>query len=99
MRKKRTHAQIGINATYLRGIDLTIAKKSDCAEVNALAFQWLRNRTTSCMPFLTTLRTYRTQVAGNLVCQHFLQPETEQVWRIATIRSRYHITSRTCCST
>src|SRR6185503_19593642 len=51
------------------------------------------------MPFLTGLRTYRTQVAGNLVCQHFLQAQTEQVWRIAAIRSGYHIASRTCCPT
>src|SRR5215470_15727224 len=51
------------------------------------------------MPFLTSLRTYRTQVARNLVCQHFLQTQSKQVWRIAAIRSRYHIASRTGCAT
>src|SRR5262245_61363585 len=48
------------------------------------------------MPFLTSLRTDRTQVASNLVCENFLQTQTEQVRRIAAIRSRYHISTRTC---
>src|SRR5215510_1617617 len=51
------------------------------------------------MPFLISLRTYCTQVAGNLVCEHFLQTQTEQVWRVAAIGSCYHIASRTCCPT
>jgi len=38
MGKERTHSQVGIDATHLRGVDLTIVENSDCAEVNAFAF-------------------------------------------------------------
>src|SRR5215212_4616505 len=98
MGKERTHTKIGINAAHLRGVDLPVVANSDCAEVDSLAFQYAGNGVTGGLPFLASLRTYRAQIAGNLVGKHFLQTQAKQVRRITAVRSCHHVTARTCRS-
>src|SRR5829696_9319135 len=96
MGKERTHTKIGINAAHLRSVDLPVVANSNCAEVDPLAFQCPGNRAMGGMPFLTGLRTYRTQIAGNLICKHFLQTQAKQVRRITAVGSCDHVTAGTC---
>src|SRR5215212_3284477 len=98
MCKERTHTQVGVDAAHLRGVDLPVVANSDCAEVDPLAFQYPGNGAMGGMPFLTSLRTYGTQIAGNLIGQHFLQTQAKQVRRIAAVGSCHHVTARTCRS-
>src|SRR5215208_4211833 len=98
MGKERTHTQVGVDAAHLRGVDLPVVPNRDCAEVDSLAFQYPGNGVMGGVPFLTSLRTYRTQIAGNLICQHFLQTQAKQVRRIAAVGSCHHVTAGTCRS-
>src|SRR6266550_8361231 len=43
------------------------------------------------IPFEDGLCTYRAQVRCNLVGQHLLETQAEEVWRIAAVRSRHHV--------
>src|SRR5678815_1816057 len=96
MGKERTHTQIGVDATHLRRVDLTVIANSNCAEVNTLAFQYPGNRALCDEPLVNSLRTYRTEIIGNFVCEHFLQTQAKQVRRVAAVGSCHDITPGTC---
>ena len=88
VREERPHAQVRIDADDARRVDRAVGTRDELAVVDALAGQCGFDGRIGVACGRQRLRAQVAQVARDLVGEHFLQAEAEEVRRIAAVGAR-----------
>ena len=88
VREERPHAQVRTHAPHAGCIDAPVAIGANHAVLHALALQRQRHSAARTLREVTRVLANGPQIARHLIRDHLLQPEPEQVRRIAAVGTR-----------
>ena len=91
MVEERPHAQVRVDALHLGRVDAAIGGGGDAAVEDPLAEEVARDGAVALVGLRDRLRADRAQLGRDLVGQHLLQAEAEQVRSVTAVGPRGHV--------
>ena len=98
VQEERPNAQVGVDALDARGVDRAVGASGDRAVADALALETQGDRLLVALRLLDRRSADVAQVGGDLVGEHFLEAEPEEVGRIPAVRTRHDVPARAGCA-
>ena len=92
--EERPHAQVRIDPFDLAGVDGSVRGSRDRAVVDALGRQLLRHGPTPALGGRDGIGSDMPKTAGDLVSQHLLESEPEEVRRVPAVGTGHDVSSR-----
>ena len=92
--KEGADAQVRVDAVNLGRVGGTVRVAGDEVELDVFGHQALSNRVCKIPHRADCLLAGGPEFPGHLVRQHLLEPEAEQMWRVAAVRARDHVAAK-----